>query len=58
MKMNLWKLASPLVGKGEFRQGQTDKGDLESSSFAVSYDLESVTERFNDHDSVLMELNR
>lgn len=56
--MNLWKLASPLVGKGEFRQGQTDKGDLESSSFAVSYDLESVTERFNDRDSVLMELNR
>lgn len=45
------------VGKGEFR-GQTDKGDLESSSFAVSYDLESVTERFNDRDSVLMELNR
>lgn len=43
------------VGKGEFR-GQTDKGDLESNSLAVSYDFESVTERFND--SVLMELNR
>lgn len=40
------------------RRIQTDKGDLESSSFAVSYDFESVTERFNDRDSVLMELNR